>query len=369
MTSARSSVLPLRLAVFSYGLPVRGEKRGGIERAAHVLADGLARRGHRVVVFTHDPRPSSAAYEVRELPWKRFVDTWLGRRITMGYLGNVLALLPDYRGFDAIISHGDSLLLPLLGKPVVRVMHGNALGEALHATSWGRAVLQLGVYVQELLTALVEPGTVAVSDNTRRSNPFIRRTIPHGVDPQIFYPVSGEKTIEPSLISVGALDGRKRGRFLLEVFQDVVRRAHPDAVLMFVGPAGPSMPGVTYYTGIGDTDLAALYRRAWICVSPSTYEGFGLPYLEAMACGTPVVATQNPGSREVLGDGEYGRLVEDDAFGSTVVDLLRTESGRRAMASAGMRRAQQYSLASMMDRYEALLMELCKGHAGSVASA
>ena len=51
----------------------------------------------------------------------------------MGYLGNVLALLPDYREFDAIIAHGDSLLLPLAGKPVVRVMHGSALGEARSA--------------------------------------------------------------------------------------------------------------------------------------------------------------------------------------------------------------------------------------------
>ena len=45
----------------------------------------------------------------------------------MGYLGNLLALLPDYRDFDAVIAHGDSLLLGFLGKPVLRVMHGSAL--------------------------------------------------------------------------------------------------------------------------------------------------------------------------------------------------------------------------------------------------
>ena len=54
----------LRLAMLSYGLPVEGQKRGGIERAAHTLADGLARRNHDVVVFSHDPKPSGAAYEV-----------------------------------------------------------------------------------------------------------------------------------------------------------------------------------------------------------------------------------------------------------------------------------------------------------------
>src|SRR5262245_60442013 len=103
----------LRIATFSYGLPVARVKRGGIERAAHTLADGLARRGHEVVVFTHDPKPPRAAYDVRLLPWQTFVETWLGRRLTMGYLGNVLALLPDYSKFDVIVAHGDSLLLPI----------------------------------------------------------------------------------------------------------------------------------------------------------------------------------------------------------------------------------------------------------------
>src|SRR5918997_5264396 len=119
----------MKIAVFSYGLPVVGEKRGGIERVAHELADALARRGHEVTVWTHDPRPAGAAYEVRRLPWRRFVSSWAGRRLTMGYLGNVLALLPGYGEADAIIAHGDSLLLPLRGKPVVRLMHGSALWE------------------------------------------------------------------------------------------------------------------------------------------------------------------------------------------------------------------------------------------------
>jgi phosphatidyl-myo-inositol alpha-mannosyltransferase len=359
----------MRIAVFSYGLPLQGQKRGGIERSAHALAQGLAERGHRVVVFSHDPRPSGAAYDVRELPWKAFVNTWLGRRVTMGYLGNVMALLPDYQEFDAIISHGDSLLLPFTGRPVLRVMHGSALGEAFHARSIGRFALQCGVYCQELLTAITGQGTVAVSENTRRDNPFIRHVIPHGVDTRVFEPLPREKTAEPSLVFVGTSEGRKRGAFLLEVFQRIVRPAHPDAMLMFVGPLGPPVPGVSYHTGVSDAELASLYRRAWVCASPSTYEGFGLPYLEAMACGTAVVATPNPGSREVLGGGDHGRLVEDAAFGPVILELLGSESGRRALEAAGLLRAQQFSLDGMLDRYEALLMELCGAHAGSVASA
>ncbi len=357
----------MRIAVFSYGLPVRGEKRGGIERAAHSLAQGLAERHHHVVVFTHDAKPVEAAYEVRELPWKRFVNTWIGRRVTMGYLGNVMAVVPDYHEFDAIIAHGDSLLLPLTGKPVVRVMHGSASGEAESATSVGRSLLQYGVYAQELLTALVGSGTVAVSENTRQANPFIRRTIPNGVDTRLFVPFPREKTPEPSVVFVGTHGGRKRGSLLLQIFDEVVRPAHPTSTLMFVGPPGPAVTGVTYHTGIGDAELASLYRRAWVYASPSTYEGFGLPYLEAMASGTAVVATPNPGSREVLADGQHGRLVEDASFGSALVDLLNHEDSRRAFELAGVLRAQQFSLDAMIDRYEALLTEMCGLHAQSVA--
>ena len=286
----------LRLAMFSYRLPMGGERRGGIERAAHTLADGLARRGHEVTVFTHDPRPARAVYDVRPLAWKSFVDTWIGRRITMGYLGNVLAIVPDYSEFDAVIMHGDSLLAPLAGRPVLRVMHGSARREAQSATTLGRYLLQYGVFAQELLTALCQDRVVAVSENARRDNPFIRRVLPHGVDDTIFTPRPELRSHEPSILFVGSLDGRKRGSFLVDAFRRHVQPRHPSATLTMVGPNGPSCEGVNYKTGVPDAELADLYRRAWVYASPSTYEGFGLPDLEAMACGAPVVASENPGS-------------------------------------------------------------------------
>ena len=359
----------MKLAVFSYGLPVEGEKRGGIERVAHVLADGLAKRGHGVVMFSHDPKPAGATYEVRDLPWKSFVNTWFGRRVTMGYLGNILALQIDLRGFDALIAHGDSLLVSKGRTPVIRVMHGSARGEALHATSVGRAVLQWGVYLQELLTAFLSPSaTVGVSANTRRDNPFVQRVIPHGVDTAIFHPLAIAKSPHPSIVFVGAIDGRKRGRFLLDIFERVIRPAYPDAELVFVGPKGPPQPRVTYVTGVSDSELASLYRRAWVCAAPSTYEGFGLPYLEAMACGTAVVATPNPGSLEVLGS-DYGGLVEDAAFAPALVKVLADESTRRSLEAVGLSRAGEFSLDHMLEQYEALLSELRGSHARSVVSA
>jgi glycosyltransferase involved in cell wall biosynthesis len=354
--------------MLSYSLPLEGQKRGGIERAAHTLAEGLARRNHDVVVFSHDPKPTGAAYEVRELPWKSFVNTWAGRRLTMGYLGNVLAMVPGYAEFDAVIAHGDSLLLPLAGKPVLRVMHGSALGEARSATSIARCVLQLGVYGQELLTALVSRGVVAVSENTTRDNPFIPHVIPHGVDENIFAPWPANKSPEPSVLFVGALDGRKRGRFLIDGFVNTVRQVHPDATLTIVGAIGPEHPGVRYVTGVSDADLATLYRRAWVYASPSTYEGFGLPYLEAMACGTPVVASTNPGSVDVLGGACCGLLPTDEEFAATVAALLGDEAKRAELSAAGLTRASHFTLTRMLENYEKVLFELTGMYVKSMAS-
>ena len=74
----------------------------------------------------------------------------------------------------------------------------------------------------------------------------------------------------------------------------------PQAQLTMVATTGPPMQGVTYCTGIAEAELVRLFQQSWVYASPSVYEGFGLPYLEAMACGTAVVASPNPGSRELL---------------------------------------------------------------------
>lgn len=349
---------PLRLAVISYRLPIPGVKRGGIERVAHDLAQGLSRAGHEVTVWSYDRGPLGCDYEVRPLPFRRFAESWLGHRLTMGYLGNAFSLFPDFSRADAVIAMGDSLLLPLARRPVVRVMHGSALGEAMSASSPFRIVLQVGVYVQELLTGLLQPGTVAVSENTRRHNPFVRRVIPNGVDLRAFEP-SPTKSTDPTILFVGALEGRKRGALLLDWFRLHVLPEHPRAQLVMVGSPGPIAEGVSYRTGISDEELSDLYRAAWVYASPSRYEGFGLPYIEAMASGTPVLATPNPGSREVLADGQYGVLAADDEFPAMLNRLLRDENFRDEMRAKGLERAREYSLNTMIERYERLLLELC----------
>lgn len=352
--------MELRIAVICPALPGRGKQAGGVSKVAHDLADGLGRRGHAVTVWSFDPRPQGAAYEVRRLPAKGFATSRPGRFLVEGYLGNLLFLLPGYRDADVVVAMGESLLLPLLGKPVVRVMHGSALGEALNSASPWRFVAQLGIYPLELLTALTQRACVGVSRNTRRYNPFVREIIPNGTDLSAFNPAPEEKTPEPSLLFVGTLDGRKRGRMLLDWFSREIRPRHPTATLTMVTAPGPEVEGVTYRPGISTAELAELYRSAWVYASPSRYEGFGLPYVEAMASGTPVVTTPNPGSREVLAEGCYGVLADDEAFAGEVLRLLGDAGARRELAEKGIERAREYSLDRMLDAYEALLARACR---------
>lgn len=117
---------------------------------------------------------------------------------------------------------------------------------------------------------------------------------------------------EQYLLWVGGLktpDPRKRVAALARV-----KRSMP---LVLVGPTGRwarELPGVTLTDGVSDDELAAIYTGAHALVFPSDDEGFGLPPVEALACGTPVVACDVPAVREVL-DGRVPLHAVDDLEG------------------------------------------------------
>jgi glycosyltransferase involved in cell wall biosynthesis len=245
--------------------------------------------------------------------------------------------------------------------PVVRTLHGTALAEAwfngVRAGSPKRFLLHLYFYAMELVADLRADRVVGVSAGTGRFYPRMHDVIPNGIDVARYTAAAAAtvKSTAPSILFIGELDSRKRGRWLIDVFRRDVRPRVPGAELWLVSPDAPGAPagdGVIARGTPDDASLAALLARAWVMCLPSAYEGFGRPYAEAMAAGTVAAATPNPGANEVLDLGRAGIVVTDRQLGDALVHVLRDATARARFIAAGRERVQSYAWPRVAEAYE-----------------
>ncbi len=99
------------------------------------------------------------------------------------------------------------------------------------------------------------------------------------------------------------------------------------------------------FTGyVSERDLRALYSSCAVCVYPSLYEGFGLPPLEAMACGAPVIASDVPSLAETVGKAAHVVPPKDvHKLAQSLVAMISDEGKRDYFSSAGLKHASQFS--------------------------
>jgi glycosyltransferase involved in cell wall biosynthesis len=159
------------------------------------------------------------------------------------------------------------------------------------------------------------------------------------------------------LLFVGTVEPRKNLRALVQAFKEVSRATNARPQLVIAGKRGwltddlfaeLKASGVAQrvlFTGyLPDEDLCALYSSCKAFVYPSLYEGFGLPPLEAMACGAPVIASRIPSLSEVTGPAARlfspGNHLE---LAQHVITLLSDEDKRRHLSTLGRKRAAQFS--------------------------
>jgi glycosyltransferase involved in cell wall biosynthesis len=255
----------------------------------------------------------------------------------------------DTVGLDVLHLHGDDWFYVRRSVPTLRTFHGSALSEARHAWRLRLRLRQLGTFPLELLAARLAFRSYAGSTDAAR----LYRTggmLPYGVDIPI--DVAGDRSAAPAILFVGTWEGRKRGRFLHELFQRSIRPAMPESELWMVSDRCEPGPGVRWLCNPEDEILVDLYRRAWVVCLPSTYEGFGIPCIEAMAHGTPVVASSNPGSELVLGGGRFGIIARDDELASTLLRVLSDGPLRDQLARAGRGRAEDFAWKRVVEAHE-----------------
>lgn len=326
---------------------------GGVGHFTDGLARALTRRGHQITVVSQDPGPAGAPYRVQRVPMSE------SRLAPLRFPWALRAV--DFSRFDIVHAQGDEQWVSRRTcPPVVRTMHGTALAEAWFNGVVGRSpkrgLMHLWFYLVEWVAAARADALVAVSASTLRWYPRRGCVIPNGIDVAALAPDGTPKSPHPSVLFVGQVDSRKRGRLLIAAMQEV-RRQVPDAELWIVGadrPGSIEAAGVQVLGPVSDLELRERLRAAWVMCLPSAYEGFGRPYVEALAAGTTAVATPNPGARDVLGDGRFGVIASEAELASALVDILCAPERRAAFEAAGRVEAARYEWDVVAAAYEAV---------------
>lgn len=171
----------------------------------------------------------------------------------------------------------------------------------------------------------------------------------------------GLRNGERFLLYVGGISPHKNLNTLIDAFKQIADSGDDKLKLVLVGdykddPFFSAYPDLkakvskfgledrVIFTGfIPDEDLAYLYNAATLLVFPSLEEGFGLPAIEAMSCGTPVAASKTGSLPEVLGSvGRYFDPLKADEMAAVIRNVLNDESARQQMKADGIERSQNF---------------------------
>ncbi len=360
--------------------------RRGFGRFARQMVEALAKAGsgHEFVVFVDRPSLESVTIpegmatvvvNVSEAPSRAASAT--GRR----RLGDMLAMARAVAraGLDVIYFPASYSFVPVwnAGRVVVTMHDTLALAhpEWVFPTWRGKMAWR----AKEQAAALWADRIVTVSEAARRDLlawfrlPDDRvKVVSEGPD-AVFHPQKPDAAsdavfrnygIDPGsryLLYVGGLSPHKNLPRLIEAF---ALGASPDARLILVGDLGDvfhthvpvlreaverfHLGDRVHFTGfVPDADLAHLYRRAYALAQPSLMEGFGLPPVEAMACGTPVLSSTAGSLPEVVGDaGLFCDPTDIEAMSDAISALLNNPAERARLAALALQRAARFTWAS-----------------------
>ena len=300
------------------------EVRRGAERYLHELAAALQDAGHQVTVTTTAPAPHRGLERGVPVRYLRRRHVWRSR---LGTLSDEVAF-----GVQALAT---------LAPRGLDVWHAMGTADAAAAASLGRVRGVRSVYTdhgfphrpsrvrrpdhrlhQHVVRHVDRYVCVsqAAADTLSEGYGRTADVLSGGVDGRRFSP-GDDRIARPVLLFVGdAGEERKNLPLLAAAAQDLQRRGQPvelwvagpgDQASALAGLSGAAPDGVRLLGTVDPDDLVGLYRQAWVTVLPARAEAFGLVLVESLACGTPVVALDQGGPRDIVRPG-IGLLTEED---------------------------------------------------------
>lgn len=408
----------MRIALLSYRSK---EHCGGQGVYVRYLSQGLADLGHDVEVFSGQPYPADldprvALTKVPSLDLYRDPDPFRTPRLrefrspidVLEYLLMLTGGFPEpltfslranrvlkQRAADFDVVHDNQTLgyglLAMLRRdtPLVATVHHpisrDRRVDLAAAKGWRRrfsvrrwyGFVPMQARVARRLPFIVAVAGTSAADsvNDFELDSDRMRVVPLGVDTDVFAPAT--ERVPGRIVAVASADRPLKGIVHLLDALAKLRTEH-DVELQLVSnlePGGPTErriaelglgDAVNVVSGISDAELAALMASAEICCVPSLYEGFSLPTVEAMSCGTPVVASRAGALPEVVGVGPDGTsecalLVEpgdSEALASALRSLLESPTERARLGAAGRQRAlERYSWTSVAEATTAVYAE------------
>lgn len=355
----------LRIAIDAHSV---GTGLAGNESYITNLIEALAEidTANRYTLFVTKP-------EAVERFWNRWPHVSVRRTLPHTPLVRIpLTLSAELRRRPVDLLHVQYTAPPLAPCPVVATIHDLSF-EHLPETFKRRSRVQLRLTVRR--TARAAARLLAPSEHTRRDLVETYAVEPRRVDvtplaaPPHFAPVKAESELRrvrelyriegDYVLTVGSIQPRKNLARLINAYS-LLRRARPHAKLpqlVLVGKRAwlygetlrlireQGLEALTVLTGyVPEADLPALYSGALCFVYPSYFEGFGLPPLEAMQCGAPVIAGERTSLPEVVGDA--GLLFDPfdvEALGQALKRVIDDGDLRASLRRKGIERAKRFS--------------------------
>ena len=356
------------------------KQHAGIGRYARGLIDALAQYYPDlplVLVAARDaPAPADHwPFSIRRWPFTERQCVILWQRLR-------LPLYAEWFTGPAALFHSPDFVLP----PLRRVPGIVTIHDLSFMVYPQHAVPGLEYYLRSAVPRSVRRARLVLADseNTRQDLLRFWDTPPEkvhvlypGLSPH-FQPVRDPATLqnvrdryrlpERFILSVSRLEPRKNFPGLIRAFTRFKERTGFPHHLVIAGSKGwlyepifeaaarsPYRDAIHFLGFVPDADLPALYSLADVFAYPSFYEGFGFPPLEAMACGTPVIAADNSSLPEVVGEAGVLLPAEDEAgWAEALAQLIADRAARERLVAAGFQQAARFTWQRTAERLVAL---------------